>query len=229
MHRLLALVVILGGCGGSSRAPAAPAPAPVKTANTVAMTDPCDGGELKEDPCAGGEAKQQVAVADPCDGGEAQGGLGLRGTGEGGGGVGSGPGLGSIGTIGAGKGTGTGTGSGYGSGGGGGRSTSAAITFGKLEVTGKLTADVVRRIVTTHIAQLRFCYEKQLATRPDAAGLVTLELVITPNGTVGNAKATGIAPDLESCISQKAIRWEFPKPKSGIVKVTYPITFAPQP
>ena len=214
MHRQLALVMVVG-CGGTSSAPVAPPP--VKTADTVAMTDPCDGGELKEDPCAGGEAKQQVAVADPCDGGEAQGGLGLKGTGEGGGGVGSGTGLGTIGT-------GSGTGSGYGA--ARPRTALPQVTLGKLAVVGKLPADVIRRVVRGRINQLRYCYEKLLTTRPDLAGALTLELVITPEGDVGQAKATGVTPDLESCVTQSAIRWKFPKPKSGPVKVTYPMTFA---
>jgi len=225
MHRLLAVVIALGGCGGSSRPPVAPAP--VKAADTVAMADPCDGGEIREDPCAGGEAKEQVAIADPCDGGEAQGGLGLRGTGEGGGGTGEGVGLGTVGTIGSGRGTGSGYGAGKG--GLGSRSTVPQVTLGKHTVTGKLPADVVRRIVRAQVNQVRYCYEKLLTARPDAAGVLTLELVITPNGDVAEAKANGVTPDLESCVTRRAMTWKFPKPTSGIVKVSYPMTFALPP
>lgn len=225
MLRLLAVVVAVGSCGGSSRPPVASAP--VTTADTVAMTDPCDGGEIQEDPCAGGEAKEQVAVADPCDGGETEGGLGLRGTGVGGGGTGEGIGLGTVGTIGSGQ----GTGSGYGAGKGGLSSRSAVpqVTLGKHQVTGKLPADVVRRVVRAHVNQLRYCYEKLLVARPDIAGALTLELVITPTGDVTAATANGVTPDLETCVTQRAMTWKFPKPKSGIVKVTYPMTFALPP
>lgn len=199
------------------------APAPVKTADTVAMADPCDGGELKEDPCAGGEAKEQVAVADPCDGGELQGGLGVRGTGEGGGGGGTG--IGTVGTI------GTGSGSGYGAGKRGPRPATSEpkVTLGTHVVIGKLPADVVLRVVRLHLAQVRSCYEKILTTRPGVSGALGLEIVITSNGDVASATATGVAPDLESCVHQRAITWKFPKPEDGIVKVTVSMTFTLPP
>ncbi len=219
MFKLLAVVVALGGCGGTSRPPAAPPP--VMPAETVAMTDPCDGGEIQEDPCAGGEAKEQVAVADPCDGGEVQGGLGLRGTGEGGGGTGEGIGLGTVGTIGSGSGTGSGSGAA--------RRPPAMVpkvTLGKLAVRGKLPTKVVRRVVLRHLNQLRFCYEKLLMARPDLAGALTLDFLITSEGTVSQAKASGVTADLENCIGQRAMTWTFPKPRSGIVQVASAMTFA---
>lgn len=214
MHRLLAVVVV-AACGGSAPTPVAPTP--VKPADTIAMADPCDGGEAKADPCAGGETKEQVAVADPCDGGEVQGGLGLRGTGEGGGGTGQGPGLGSVGTI--------GTGSGHGAGKGGRRPSAAVpqLTLGTPVVTGTLPTEVIRRIVHKHIAQLRHCYENVLATHPAAAGVVTLVFVVTPEGDVAQAKASGFLPELDRCIDRRAMTWKFPKARS-IVKVTYPMT-----
>jgi hypothetical protein len=213
MLRFLAVVIALAGCGGSSP----PRVAPLKTADTVAMTDPCDGGEVKEDPCAGGEAKEQVAVADPCDGGEAHGGLGLQGTGEGGGGIGSGPSLGSVGTI--------GTGSGPGAGKGANRASAVQVTLGAPVVTGRLRAEVIRRIVQKHLGQLRYCYETVLTTHSDLAGALTLAFVITPEGVVAQSKANGVSPELESCVARRAMTWTFPKAKPP-VKVTYPMTFA---
>ncbi len=236
MHRLLALVVVVG-CGGAAPAPVAPvAPSPPPPAQpvTVAATDPCDGGETQADPCAGGEAAEQVAIADPCDGGEASGGLGLRGTGEGGGGVGGGSSLGKVGTLG----TGSGSGSGYGSGGGGapggggpiGRRGPAylpTVKFGKATISGTYSAAVLTRGLKRYTAQTRYCYERQLNANPTLGGTVMLELTLTPEGGVAHAKATGLAPDLESCLGGAAIRWTFPKPSKGIVKISVPITYAP--
>lgn len=245
MHRLLALVVI-GGCGGSAPAPVAPV-APVKPADMpaerdrVALADPCDGGESKADPCAGGEAPQQVAIADPCDGGEATGGLGMRGTGEGGaggGGTGSGIGIGTVGTLGHGSGKGSGYGGGGGAGapGGGMPVTQDAKNPAKIKIgtptisgPGSLPVAVVSRIATARRGQLRYCYQRVLAKNPTLAGKVTLELVVSPEGTVSQATATGLTTEVHDCLAAGAMRWSFPKPSKGIVKIALPITFAPPP
>ncbi len=99
------------------------------------------------------------------------------------------------------------------------------VTYGVPTITGKLAAQVIQRAIRQHTNQIRYCYEKLLVQRADAAGVLTLEVVITPEGTVARAKATGVAPDLEACVSKHALSWVFPRPKAGIVKVTYPLTF----
>ena len=162
------------------------------------------------------------------------GGLGLRGTGRGGGGTGQGTiGLGNIGTIGHGGGGGSGQGYGRGAGGLGARAARVPrIRSGAADVRGSLSREVIRRVVRRNIQQIRFCYEQQLAARPDLEGRVTVTFIIAPTGavqtsllassTLGNATA-------EQCIVRSARRWSFPAPEGGgIVRVNYPFMLSQQ-
>jgi TonB family protein len=156
------------------------------------------------------------------------GGLGLRGTGRGGGGTGEGTiGLGNLNTIGHGGGGGSGSGYGRGAGGLGGRRGSAPrIRSGAAMVKGSLSKEVIRRIVHRHINEVKFCYERQLAKRPDLSGRVAVKFIISGTGAVQMAAVASSTlgdPGVENCIAQAVRRWTFPQPEGGgIVIVTYP-------
>jgi len=156
------------------------------------------------------------------------GGLGLRGTGRGGGGTGEGTiGLGNLNTIGHGGGGGSGSGYGRGAGGLGGRRGSVpSIRSGAAMVKGSLSKEVIRRIVHRHINEVKFCYERQLATRPDLSGRVSVKFIISGTGAVQMAAVESSTlgdPSVENCIASAVRRWTFPQPEGGgIVIVTYP-------
>jgi TonB family protein len=156
------------------------------------------------------------------------GGLGLRGTGRGGGGTGEGTiGLGNLGTIG--HGAGTGSGSGYGSGAGGFHGRSAAVPHirtGEADVRGSLSREVIRRVIRRHINEVRFCYEQELAQRPDLSGRVTVSFIISATGAVQTASVMQTTLNnarVEGCVVQAVRRWTFPAPDGGgVVGVNYP-------
>jgi hypothetical protein len=159
------------------------------------------------------------------------GGLGLRGTGRGGGGDGRGTiGLGRLGTIGHGGGGGTGQGYGRGAGGLKGRRASVpSISTGTAAVRGSLSKEVIRRYIRRSINQIRYCYEQQLARRPDLAGRISIRFVISPSGAVTtssvaeNTLGDGAVGD---CVSRAVQRIAFPQPEGGgVVIVTYPFMF----
>ncbi len=156
------------------------------------------------------------------------GGLGLRGTGRGGGGTGEGTiGLGNLGTIGHGSGTGSGSGYGSGAGGfGGRRSTVPRIRTAEADVRGSLSREVIRRVIRRHINEVRFCYEQELAQRPDLAGRVTVSFIISATGAVQTATTSATTLNnarVEGCIVQAVRRWTFPAPDGGgVVGVNYP-------
>jgi TonB family protein len=156
------------------------------------------------------------------------GGLGLRGTGRGGGGTGEGTiGLGNLNTIGHGGGGGSGSGYGRGAGGLGGRRGSVPrIRSGAAMVKGSLSKEVIRRIVHRHINEVKFCYERKLAQRPDLSGRVAIKFIISGTGAVQMAAVASSTlgdPSVENCIAQAVRRWTFPQPEGGgIVIVTYP-------
>ncbi len=159
------------------------------------------------------------------------GGLGLRGTGRGGGGDGRGTiGLGRLHTIGHGAGGGDGQGYGQGRGGLRGRQTTvpASFTPGHASVSGSLSREVIRRYIRRHRNQIRYCYERELARRPDLAGRVEVRFVISPSGAVTTstvASSSMGSPAVEQCVARAVGRIGFPAPDGGVVIVTYPFMF----
>ncbi|MFL5271089.1 MAG: adventurous gliding motility protein GltG [Anaeromyxobacteraceae bacterium] len=160
------------------------------------------------------------------------GGLGLKGTGTGGGGAGQTIGIGGVGTKGRGGGLG-GYGTGMGSLGAK-RDRDVSITAGDTRVLGALDRELVRKVIKDHEAQVRYCYEQQLALAPKLSGKITLYWEINADGRAGNAKivrgeATTMSPDqVAECIISRLVTWEFPKPRGGgIGVVTYPWILRP--
>jgi hypothetical protein len=154
------------------------------------------------------------------------GGLGVRGTGAGGGGAGETVGIGGIGTKGRGGGLG-----GYGQGVGGlGRKTDreVAIRTGEATVVGSIDKELIRAVIREHAAQIRFCYEEQLAVNPKLAGKVAIRWTIDADGNASNATidagSTSLADDkVHQCMMARIVSWQFPKPKGGgIAVITYP-------
>jgi hypothetical protein len=93
-------------------------------------------------------------------------------------------------------------------------------------VYGSLTKDQIRRVVRNHLGDVKFCYERELAARPDLAGRVSVQFVINGVGAVQTAVAkesTLGSIALDACIAQAVRRWTFPQPAGGgVVIVTYP-------
>jgi hypothetical protein len=160
--------------------------------------------------------------------GDAQGlgGLGTRGSGPGGGGLSSTRiGLGALATRGRGGG---GTGDEFASAGSIGKKKDRdiQISAGRTIVMGSLPKEVIRRVIQSNIAQIRYCYEKELTRSPGLFGKVATEFVIGGDGRVQTTKvsqSTLQSPPVERCMMQKIKTWRFPKPKGGgIVVVKYP-------
>ncbi len=164
------------------------------------------------------------------------GGLGLSGIGEGGGGKWLGVGLGDIGTVGHGaggclsagcQGFGNGTGrlgSGHAAKGPGG------MRQGETVASGRLPPEVIQRVVRQNFGRFRGCYEAALRNNPNLAGRVAVRFVIGRDGSVGSAANGGSdLPDagVVSCVVRGFHGLSFPAPESGIVTVTYPISFSP--
>lgn len=164
--------------------------------------------------------------------GEMQGGFGFgrSGFGPGGGGTGWGTiGTGRYGTIGHGSGTGSGYGVGSGRGGMRGRTASVPqVKIGTASTSGELDKEIIRRYIRRKLPQIKYCYEKQLLVKPGLEGTVNTQFQISPAGAVLAASASGVAPDVASCVADVIKTIQFPKPKGGgLVQVKYPFTFRP--
>lgn len=143
------------------------------------------------------------------------------GFGVGGGGTGTG-------TIGVGRyGSGSG-GSGYGVG----RRDSKLppIAFGAPAVAGALDVDMIRRVVKRQTQKLQHCYEQELVRKPTLQGTVTMAFTIGPAGRVTSATASGLGDtSVESCMTRVFKGILFPKPKTGVAVVTFPLTLEQVP
>jgi hypothetical protein len=154
------------------------------------------------------------------------GGLGIRGSGTGGGGSGETIGIGGVGTKGRGGGLG-----GYGAGAGGlGRKgdRDVSISTGAAQVMGSIDKELVRKVIQEHAAQIRYCYEQELALNPKLSGKVAIKWIINADGSASGAQVDTGSTTLQSanvhkCMMARIQSWEFPKPKGGgMAVITYP-------
>lgn len=102
------------------------------------------------------------------------------------------------------------------------------VVAGATVVMGSMSKDIIRRVVRTHMPEIRSCYETRLQLNPKLAGKVTLSFVIGTQGTVQSVKVqSSTLPDevVGQCLTKAVKRWKFPRPDGGIVKVNYPFVF----
>jgi hypothetical protein len=170
-------------------------------------------------------------------------GKGLVGTGRGGGGDGQGIGLGDVGLIGWGGGGGDGRQYGRGPGLKYGRNKGtklegrhrrvpvARVAKGKID--GALDKGVIRRVVRSHINEVRHCYNQGLTRDPNLAGRVQIQFQIGSTGRVSAAVPTSKGTTLgdkgvQRCIARAVRRWKFPRANNGgMSMVSYPFVFSP--
>jgi len=154
------------------------------------------------------------------------GGLGIRGSGSGGGGSGETIGIGAVGTKGRGGGLGS-----YGTGVGGlGKKSDrdVKVDTGNAVVMGSIDKELIRKVIQEHAAQIRYCYEQELALNPRLQGKVSIKWIIQADGSATNPQVEEGATTLEDakvqeCMMSRITSWQFPKPKGGgIAVITYP-------
>ena len=180
-------------------------------------------------------------VYGPLYGGTAEGygGFGLSLSGDGGGGACGGSGCGTIGTgrfgtISNGRTAGEGWGgSGFGAGGGMGGlightpGVPTVVICGTPRCvieTGGLDKAIIRRYIRRELPKIQYCYEKQLLAKPGLAGEVEVEFMISPDGGVSAARASGVDDDVSSCVRGVIEGIQFPHNDQN-TRVHYPFTF----
>jgi predicted component of type VI protein secretion system len=98
----------------------------------------------------------------------------------------------------------------------------------KMRVRGHLSRDAIAKVVRKHLREIQYCYEKNLMLNSKLAGKLIMEWTITISGSVSVVKTksnTMATPAVAMCVSAKIKGWKFPKPKGGIVVVSYPFIF----
>ncbi len=154
--------------------------------------------------------------------GDGLGGLGIRGSGTGAGGQGGTIGIGAIGTKGLGRGIGDeGSLSGR-------KRMHEPIAEVTPEVRGSVDRELIRKVIQDHAAQIRYCYEQQLAINPRLQGKVAITWAIEGDGSVTNSKVDRSATTLADssvleCMLSRVRTWRFPRPAGGgVAIITYP-------
>ena len=194
-----------------------PAPPKNETASAKSIEELAgNGGLLGDKSLSDSLANQTGAQAGSPDG---LAGLGIKGTGSAGGGSGETIGIGQIGTKGAGGGS-----FGYGSGSGSrGKDEAGKVSLASFTVLPAEREAVVKKVVQQNFAQLRYCVERGWITNPSMAGRLTVKFVVGPDGTVTSSaikSATGtIDSSTQTCVSQRFMRWTFPKPENGGITI----------
>lgn len=105
-----------------------------------------------------------------------------------------------------------------------------SVRMGATTVTGRLPPEVIQRIVRMNFGRFRACYESGLKKDPTLTGKVTVKFVIDREGAVSEASDGGSdLPDkaVVACVVRAFQGMSFPQPEGGVVRVTYPIVFAP--
>ena len=100
------------------------------------------------------------------------------------------------------------------------------VSLGQPTVKGDLDKAIIRRYLKRNSQKLSYCYEKELLQTPGLSGTITLVFGISATGSVTSPTGAGVSPAVSKCVLDVISRIEFPKPKSGSVQVSYPLTFA---
>jgi hypothetical protein len=82
--------------------------------------------------------------------------------------------------------------------------------------------------VRRHIEKIGYCYEKELLARPELEGTVVASFTLNGNGAVIESKASGVAPEVSSCIAGVMSNIKFPRiGDTGIYPIRYPFNLRP--
>lgn len=101
-------------------------------------------------------------------------------------------------------------------------------------VLGSMDPKLIRDILMQHLAQFRYCYQKELEKtgREDLSGIVHLNFHINRSGNVESEKISGdsaITQEVKSCVAGVLRDIQFPSPQGGgKVEVKQPINFYPK-
>jgi hypothetical protein len=95
---------------------------------------------------------------------------------------------------------------------------------GDFTAVGDIDKQTVKSTVKANMAKLRVCYEKTLLANPGIEGKCVCTFKVAIDGSVREAKASGVHPEVESCVADVVRSFKFPT-STAEVEVQYPFTF----
>jgi TonB family protein len=101
--------------------------------------------------------------------------------------------------------------------------------FEESTADGALPSQVIKKVMMSHMNQIRSCYESKLGKSGMVNSKIVIQFTISPKGSVSSAKVTSStlhSSGVEECVLKVVKRMKFPKPKGGgSVTLTYPFIF----
>ncbi len=91
-----------------------------------------------------------------------------------------------------------------------------------IKIIGDIDRELVRRYVRRKLAQITYCYEKELLGKPGLDGTVTADFTFNHVGAVIDSSASGVDPTVSSCIAGVISTITFPKTAGGVYRIKYP-------
>jgi outer membrane biosynthesis protein TonB/pSer/pThr/pTyr-binding forkhead associated (FHA) protein len=112
------------------------------------------------------------------------------------------------------------------------KGSAVVVPDGDVVTEGSLTKEEIEAVIRANLAQIKWCYEKNLQGNRQLSGRVVSAFVIGTNGRVTSsdiAQSTLNSSGTESCIRDAVSRWKFPLPRGGgVVNVKYPFVLQPR-
>ncbi len=176
-----------------------------------------DGFDSKMNIAMSGEGGELVV-------GRGSGGMGMRGTGTGGGGEGFGR-IGGLGKVD----TGGGKGAGGKIGTKGPKKVKTGLKVGAPQVGDFCDKNNIRQVVSAKQNAIKYCFEKELQTKPTLSGKIMAQWNVSLDGSVMKpsvASTTMNDATVEGCIVRVIERMRFQPPNGGICVIQYPFVFS---
>ncbi len=98
-------------------------------------------------------------------------------------------------------------------------------------VKGRIAPEEIRRVVRSHVAEIKACYDRALVSAPALEGRVAVAFVIDRTGGVASASPAASTTmsnvAVVDCVIKTFTSMKFPAPEGGVVSVVYPFDFRP--
>lgn len=97
----------------------------------------------------------------------------------------------------------------------------------KYSVTG-IDEESVKNIIVSHLNEIEKCYKDSLINSSSLEGRVVYKWALNNTGNVKDITilSSNISnTDLESCVRQRIITWNFDKPETNETEIIYPFVF----
>lgn len=107
-----------------------------------------------------------------------------------------------------------------------GRVAVAPEVSGEDTSLGGLDREIIQRYVRRNYGGIRHCYETRRLEDPTLAGTLDTHFVISPGGTVDDTTASGLDPEVATCVASVLQTIAFPS-SNRPTEVNYPFHFVP--